>query len=205
MPRKNGKPVKKEVARPGGGLLLRIIGGAWRGRRIHFPPVEAIRPTPDRVRETLFNWLQMDVAGSRCLDLYAGSGALGLEALSRGASRVVFVEVDSGAGRHLSQTLQDLQCDRGAVVTADVRRYLAGPSEPFDIVFLDPPYADRALADICSRIGQGGWLRPGGLAYLEDAAAAGPPVLPPGWTLLKSKRAGAVGYHLARRDKPAAA
>ena len=186
-------------------MLLRIIGGAWRGRRIHFPPVEAIRPTPDRVRETLFNWLQMDVAGSRCLDLYAGSGALGLEALSRGASRVVFVEVDSGAARHLSQTLQDFQCDCGAVVTADVKRYLAGPSEPFDIVFLDPPYADRALADICSRIEQGGWLRPGGLAYLEDAAAAGPPVLPLGWTLLKSKRAGAVGYHLARRDPSAAA
>jgi 16S rRNA (guanine966-N2)-methyltransferase len=205
MPRKNGKPLKKDAARTGGGLLLRIIGGAWRGRRIHFPAVEAIRPTPDRVRETLFNWLQMDVSGSRCLDLYAGSGALGLEALSRGASRVVFVEVDSGAGRHLSQTLQDLQCDRGAVVTADVKRYLAGPSEPFDIVFVDPPYADRALADICSRIEQGGWLRPGGLAYLEDAAAAGPPVLPPGWTLLKSKRAGAVGYHLARRDPPAAA
>jgi 16S rRNA (guanine966-N2)-methyltransferase len=205
MPRKNGKPLKKDAARQGGGLLLRIIGGAWRGRRIHFPPVEAIRPTPDRVRETLFNWLQMDVAGSRCLDLYAGSGALGLEALSRGASRVVFVEVDSGAARHLSQTLQDLQCDRGAVVTTDAKHYLAGISEPFDIVFVDPPYADHALADICSRIEKGGWLRPGGLAYLEDAAAAGPPVLPPGWTLLKSKRAGAVGYHLARREPPAAA
>jgi 16S rRNA (guanine966-N2)-methyltransferase len=205
MPRKNGKPLKRDAARQGGGLLLRIIGGAWRGRRIHFPPVEAIRPTPDRVRETLFNWLQMDVAGSLCLDLYAGSGALGLEALSRGASRVVFVEVDSGAARHLSQTLHDLQCDRGAVVSADVKRYLAGPSEPFDIVFVDPPYADHALADICGRIEQGGWLRPGGLVYLEDAAAAGPPVLPPGWTLLRSKRAGAVGYHLARRDPPAAA
>ena len=205
MPRKNGKPVKNDAPRPGGGLLLRIIGGAWRGRRIHFPPVAAIRPTPDRVRETLFNWLQMDVAGSRCLDLYAGSGALGLEALSRGASHVVFVEVDSGAARHLSQTLHDFQCDRGVVVTADVKRYLAGPSEPFDIVFLDPPYADHALADICDRVEQRGWLRPGGLAYLEDAASAGPPALPPGWTLLKSKRAGAVGYHLARRDPPAAA
>ena len=197
--------MKKDAARPGGELLLRIIGGAWRGRRIHFPPVEAIRPTPDRVRETLFNWLQMDVAGSRCLDLYAGSGALGLEALSRGASRVVFVEVDPSAARHLSRTLQDLQCERGTVVMADVKRYLAGPSEPFDIVFLDPPYADHALADICGRIEQGGWVRPGGLAYLEDAAAAGPPVLPPGWTLLKSKRAGAAGYHLARREPPAAA
>jgi 16S rRNA (guanine966-N2)-methyltransferase len=205
MPRKNGKPLKKDAARPGGGLLLRIIGGAWRGRRIHFPPVEAIRPTPDRVRETLFNWLQMDVAGSRCLDLYAGSGALGLEALSRGAGHVVFVEVDPGAARHLSQTLQDFQCDRGKVVTTDAKHYLAGTCEQFDIIFVDPPYTDHALADICGRIEQGGWLRAGGLAYLEDAAAAGPPVLPPGWTLLKSKRAGAVGYHLARRDPPAAA
>jgi 16S rRNA (guanine966-N2)-methyltransferase len=202
MSREKAKSTFRAHAPAGRRSLLRIIGGAWRGRKIHFPPIDAIRPTPDRVRETVFNWLQMDVAGSRCLDLFAGSGALGLEALSRGAGRVVFVELDPEAARHLSQTLRDLQCDRGEVVRSDAKRYLAGPPVPFDIVFLDPPYADHALEDTCRRIEAGGWLRPGGVAYLEDAASAGAPVLPPGWTLLRSKQAGEVGYHLARRDSP---
>ena len=179
---------------------LRIIGGAWRGRKIRFPPVEAIRPTPDRVRETVFNWLQQDVAGARCLDLYAGSGALGLEALSRGAAHVVFVDVEPAVTRHLSQALEELGCDRGQVICSDAARYLEGVPEPFDIVFLDPPYADRALSDACRRLDERGWLRPGGLAYVEDPASAGAPGLPTGWTLLRSKRAGEVGYHLARRD-----
>ncbi len=179
---------------------LRIIGGEWRGRKIRFPPVAAIRPTPDRVRETVFNWLQQDIRGARCLDLYAGSGALGLEALSRGASRVVFVDTETAVTRHLSQTLADLGCDRGQVVRSDAAAFLAGTPEPFDIVFVDPPYADRAAADACRRLDERGWLRPGGLAYIEDAAAAGAPTLPPGWTLLRSKRAGEVGYHLARRE-----
>jgi 16S rRNA (guanine966-N2)-methyltransferase len=181
-------------------LLLRIIGGEWRARKIHFPPVASIRPTPDRVRETVFNWLQSDIAGSRCLDLFAGSGALGLEALSRGASRVVFVDVDPDVTRHIARTLEVLKCERGEVVSSDAARYLGGPPEPFDIVFLDPPYATRALAETCHRIDAGDWLRRGGLAYLEDVAAAGPPDTPPGWTLLRSKRAGEVGYHLARRE-----
>jgi 16S rRNA (guanine966-N2)-methyltransferase len=188
-------------ARPG--RTLRIIGGTWRGRKIRFPPVEAIRPTPDRVRETVFNWLQQDVAGARCLDLYAGSGALGIEALSRGAARVVFVEIESAATRRLSQTLEGFGCDRGQVVCSDAARFLAGTPEPFDIVFLDPPFADRALADTCRALDLRGWLRPGGLAYLEEPASAGEPELPRGWTLLRSKRAGEVGYHLARRDSSA--
>jgi len=188
------------AAKAGPARTLRIIGGAWRGRKIQFPPVEAIRPTPDRVRETLFNWLQQDIGSSRCLDLYAGSGALGLEALSRGAAEVVFVDSDQAVGRHLSQTLAQLGCDRGQVVCADAARYLGGVPQPFDIVFLDPPFADRALADTCRRLDERGWLRAGGLAYLEAPAIAGTPLLPAGWTLLRSKRAGEVGYHLARRD-----
>jgi 16S rRNA (guanine966-N2)-methyltransferase len=200
MPRKKEKTTIRGPAAEQGRLLLRIIGGEWRGRRIHFPPVASIRPTPDRVRETVFNWLQSDIAGSRCLDLFAGSGALGLEALSRGASRVVFVDVDAEVTRHIARTLVDLNCDRGEVVSSDATRYLAGPPEPFDIVFLDPPYAANVLAATCRRLDAGGWLRRGGLAYLEDAAAAGPPDTPAGWTLLRSKRAGEVGYHLARRE-----
>ncbi len=204
MPRKKEKPEIRRPAQTSGRLLLRIIGGEWRGRKIRFPPVEAIRPTPDRVRETLFNWLQADTPGSRCLDLFAGSGVLGLEALSRGATRVVFVDSDRAVARHIGQTLAELGCTRGEVVHADAAAYLAGPVEPFDMVFLDPPYAAHALADTCRRIDERGWLRRGGLAYLEDAATGGPPALPPGWTLLRSKRAGEVGYHLARRDTPSA-
>jgi 16S rRNA (guanine966-N2)-methyltransferase len=197
------KSTGSRAAAAGPGRTLRIIGGAWRGRKIHFPPVEAIRPTPDRVRETLFNWLQQDIAGARCLDLYAGSGALGLEALSRGASRVVFVDVEPAVTLHLSQALEGLGCDRGQVIRADAARFLAGAPETFDIVFLDPPYADRALLDVSRCLDERGWLRPGGLAYLEDPASAGEPELPAGWTLLRSKRAGEVGYHLARRNHSA--
>ena len=202
---KTGKPDKARstAAKAGPGRTLRVIGGAWRGRKVRFPPVEAIRPTPDRVRETLFNWLQQDIAGARCLDLYAGSGSLGLEALSRGASQVVFVDVEAAVGRHLSQTLAELDCDRGQVVCSDADRYLQGVPQPFDLVFVDPPYALRALKDACHRLDERGWLRPGGLAYLEDASGAGAPVLPVGWTLLRSKRAGEVGYHLARRESSA--
>jgi 16S rRNA (guanine966-N2)-methyltransferase len=203
MPRKNRKmptTPATTAGRPGQSFLLRIIGGEWRGRKIHFPPVQAIRPTPDRVRETVFNWLQGVTPGSRCLDLYAGSGALGLEALSRGAREVVFVDVESAVVRHIGDTLRDLGCDRGRAVRAEAAGFLAQPATPFDVIFLDPPFAAPVLVDVCQRIEAGGWLKEGGLVYLESPAAAGEPELPPGWTLLKSKRAGEVGYHLARRD-----
>jgi len=196
MPRKNAQT---EIRPPGRRFLLRIIGGEWRGRKVRFPPGAAIRPTPDRVRETVFNWLQADVPGSRCLDLYAGSGSLGLEALSRGARQVVFVDHDRAVTRHLRETLAELRCDRGQVIHSDAMGYLAAGAAPFDIVFLDPPYAGHLLAETCRRIEAAGWLRPGGVVYLEDAASEGPPELPAGWTLLRSKRAGEVGYHLARR------
>jgi 16S rRNA (guanine966-N2)-methyltransferase len=184
----------------GDSFVLRIIGGEWRGRKIRFPPVAAIRPTPDRVRETLFNWLQGVTPGSRCLDLYAGSGALGFEALSRGAREVVFVDLEPAVKRHLEQMLKLLGCDRGRVVQGDALGFLAMKGEPFDVIFLDPPFAEPVLADVCRRIEASGWLKPGGLVYIESPAAAGEPELPAGWSLLKSKRAGEVGYHLARRD-----
>ncbi len=183
---------------------MRIVGGEWRGRKIRFPPVAAIRPTPDRVRETLFNWLQPVIVGSRCLDLYAGSGALGLEALSRGAARVVFVEVDAAVARHLDTTLEALGCTRGRVMRSDAGRFLGSADEraagPFDVVFLDPPFAEPVLGGVCAELERSGRLAPSARIYLEAPAAAGEPELPAGWTLLRSKRAGEVGYHLARRD-----
>lgn len=200
MPRKNPQIRSARATPAGGKFVLRIIGGEWRGRKIEFPPVAAIRPTPDRVRETLFNWLQFAVPDRRCLDLFAGSGALGLEALSRGAAEVVFVESDVKAAGQLSGNLRVLACDRGTVVRTSAQQYLEGTVEPFDVIFLDPPYAERLLAATCRRIEERGWLKPGGLVYLEDAATAGPPELPANWTLHRSKRAGEVGYHLARRE-----
>ncbi|TPW17985.1 MAG: methyltransferase, partial [Halothiobacillaceae bacterium] len=118
---------------------LRIIGGTWRSRRLEFPTVEQLRPTPDRVRETLFNWLQHRIGGARCLDLFAGSGALGFEALSRGANEVVFVEIDPAAVQALRANAQRLQADNAQIIHEEALRYLAKPADPFDIIFLDPP------------------------------------------------------------------
>jgi 16S rRNA (guanine966-N2)-methyltransferase len=199
MPRKNSS-ASKQVQQPNGRGAVRIVGGEWRGRLLRFPAVPGVRPTPDRVRETLFNWLQQRVTGSRCLDLFAGSGALGLEALSRGAAHVVFVDVEPAVARYLLEQLRDFRCDRGQVVRSDATRYLDGPALAFDLVFLDPPFDAAVLPEICRRLECEGWLTPGGFVYLEAPAIAGPPELPAGWTLLRSKRAGEVGYHLARRD-----
>ncbi len=181
---------------------VRIIGGGWRGRRVSFPDLPGLRPTPDRVRETLFNWLQQRVAGARCLDLFAGSGALGLEALSRGASHVVFVEQAVAAARALKEQLIRFGGDRRAqVIEMGATRYLrASPHDgkPFDIVFMDPPFGRAALAEYVPLLEAGTWVDSGGLVYLENEKAAGVPELPPRWELLKSKSAGEVGYHLAR-------
>ena len=178
---------------------MRVIGGAWRGRRIEFPDVAGLRPTPDRIRETLFNWLQHSVADARCLDLFAGSGALGLEALSRGAREAVFVEQAVPAARALQQQLLRFgAADRGRLAEMGARRYLTGGGDPFDLVFLDPPFGQNALPDYVALLAAGHWVKPGGFIYLECEKAAGEPALPEAWELLKSKSAGEVGYHLAR-------
>lgn len=180
---------------------LRIIGGEWRGRRIRFPGTGGIRPTPDRVRETLFNWLMARVPGSRCLDLFAGSGALGLEALSRGAAHATFVERDRDNAAQLRETASALAPGRASVVEADALAWLTRPQQPFDIVFLDPPFAAGVLTEAMQRLDANNHLAPDPYIYLETPAKAGPPGLPAGWQLHRTGRAGAVGYHLARRTK----
>lgn len=179
---------------------LRIIGGDWRGRRIRFPGEGGIRPTPDRVRETLFNWLMAQVQGSRCLDLFAGSGALGLEALSRGAAHVTFVERDRENAARLRETVTLLAPGRATVIEADALAWLQGTPAGFDIVFLDPPFSAGILAESMQRLESRGFLVPGACIYIEMPASAGLPALPPGWRPHRSGRAGAVGYHLARRQ-----
>ena len=189
------------IARGNQTRTLRIIGGTWRGRTWRFPEGE-IRPTPDRVRETLFNWLAPGIVGARCLDLFAGSGALGLEALSRGAARVLFVEQAAAAARELRKTLELFggpRAQAGEVHTGEASAYLAGPPETFDIVFLDPPFAGELLGKVAARLDGGSWLKPEALIYAECAAREGLPPLPGGWLVAKAGRAGEVGYHLLRR------
>ena len=183
-----------------GGGQLRIIGGRWRSRRLQLPPGE-VRPSPDRVRETLFNWLQPLVSGARCIDLFAGSGALGLEALSRGAAEALFVDSDPRVVARLREHIALLQAEGAAVIQADAPAFLQRlPVPPFDLVFLDPPYRQDLVGVCCERLHAGGWVRPGGRVYIEMEQEAGAPALPEGWLLLRSKRTGQVGYHLAAID-----
>jgi 16S rRNA (guanine966-N2)-methyltransferase len=190
------------AARGTNARMLRIIAGTWRGRRFRFTADADIRPTPDRVRETLFNWLAAYLPGARCLDLCAGSGALGLEALSRGAARVHFVESDANAASDLSARLLDWAAEGGTVERIDTLRYLGGRPETFDIVFLDPPYAAGLLGAAARLLEQRDWLAPGALIYVESAARVPLPPLPDTWQLAKSKRAGEVGYHLFKKGAP---
>jgi 16S rRNA (guanine966-N2)-methyltransferase len=181
--------------------VLRIIGGAWRGRRLRFPPQEEIRPTPDRVRETLFNWLGSRVPGARCLDLFAGSGALGLEALSRGAVEVTFVERDAAAVRELRARLVEWRAVGGQVEHNEALRYLGGTAQPFHIVFLDPPFASGLLTQCARLLEDKHWLAANALIYVETDASSGLPPLPDTWESTRSKQAGAVGYHLLVRAR----
>lgn len=181
---------------PGGPNRLRIIGGQWRGRRLSFPPVPGLRPSPDRVRETLFNWLQPVIPGARCLDLFAGSGALGLEALSRGAAEATLVDAHPKAVAALREHIELLEAN-GTAVRDDVLRFLEGPppATAFDVVFLDPPFRQGLLEPALGRLAAG-WLAPGARVYVEAEAELQELPLPAGWEVLRSKSGGQVGYHL---------
>ncbi|HEY9198410.1 MAG TPA: 16S rRNA (guanine(966)-N(2))-methyltransferase RsmD [Gammaproteobacteria bacterium] len=181
---------------------IRIVGGAWRGRKLAFPDSTGLRPTPDRVRETLFNWLAPVVGGSRCLDLFAGSGALGFEAASRGAAEVVMVERDAAVAKNLREQQQRLNAAQIQVVQADALQFLAGAPRPFDIVLLDPPFGQNLLQQVLATLARG-WLAPRAWIYMEaergldGGALSG--WLPESFELYRSKATGQVGYHLARR------
>lgn len=183
---------------------LRIIGGRWRSRKLRFPDAPGLRPTPDRVRETLFNWLRNDLDGARCLDLYAGSGALGIEAVSRGAARAVLVERDGRVCAALQHHLALLDAGREIrVVQAETERFLRGPAEPFDLVFLDPPFHKGLAAGCCESLENGGWLCPAAKIYVETESGLALDRLPAGWVLLRTGSSGEVGYHLYQRRAPA--
>ena len=182
----------------GGTRELRIIGGTHRGRKLRFPEGVAIRPTPDRVRETLFNWLQPLIHGARCLDLFAGSGALGLEALSRGASRVVFVDASREAVGAIRDTAALFGAQGAECVQADAVAYLKRPGGPFDVVFLDPPFDTGLLEAAMKRLAAAGCLAEGAFVYVELPRTSALPPLPEGWQAHRDGKAGEVAYHLFR-------
>jgi 16S rRNA (guanine(966)-N(2))-methyltransferase RsmD len=177
---------------------VRIIGGAWRSRRVRFAPGEGLRPTPDRVRETLFNWLGQDLTGWRCLDLYAGTGVLALEAASRGAALAVAVDRSRGAIDAIAAAKAMLGADALELHVADARAFIGRESRLFDVVFVDPPFRDDPwdwlLPASAAR------LAPGGYLYAEAGRAIEPP---PGLTTLRSDTAGQVHYHLFARSTSA--
>lgn len=176
---------------------VRIIAGEWRGRRVRLAPDTDLRPTPDRVRETLFNWLMPCISGARCLDLFAGSGVLGLEALSRGAAEVWFVERSRVAARQMEATLLDFDCLDARVVDRDVVSFLRDQPRHFDLVFADPPFGRMDMANLCTLLADG-WLAPGAHVYLELSRRDALPELPPGWVVEHEKTAGQVRFALAR-------
>lgn len=181
---------------------LRIIGGRWRGRKLDFPDAEGLRPTPDRVRETLFNWLQNDIVGARCLDLFAGSGALGLEALSRGAARAVLVENSRPVAQQLDAHLRTLQCSDGIVVNMDAQTFLErGPGDArYNVVFLDPPFGKGLIKHCIKLLEEKHWLAKDALIYLEMERNLQTPDLPSNWKYTHERNAGQVNYYLARNS-----
>jgi 16S rRNA (guanine966-N2)-methyltransferase len=176
---------------------IRIIGGQWRGRKLTVLDHPGLRPTPDRLRETLFNWLNDSVIGSRCLDLFAGSGALGIEAASRGAETVLLVERESKIVQTLDRQLAKLLPHHIEVICADALPFLCKtPPAPFDIVFLDPPFDDNLLTPACQLLEQYQWLKPTAHLYLETERHCGKPQIPPAWQIIRQQTAGQVASFL---------
>lgn len=182
---------------------LRIIGGKWRSRKITFPDREGIRPTPDRVRETLFNWLAPDIAGARCLELYAGSGVLSMEALSRGASHVTLVERDRETCRQLAANLSTLgaQASEFNCIRDSALNWIPEAGDSFDIIFLDPPFTDSEYLVAIRALVDHNLLGAHGLIYVETPGALATDDLPAGLIPIRGGRAGQVHYSLLATER----
>ena len=179
---------------------IRIIGGQWRGRKLPVPNSPGLRPTTDRVRETLFNWLAPVIQGARCLDCFAGSGALGLEALSRYAGSVTLLEFERPVAQQLEKNLALLQ-GKGNVVNTNALNWLASNAQPFDVVFLDPPFRKGLLAETVTLLEQQGWLADEAWIYVEAEAESAAADVPANWQLHREKVAGQVAYRLYIRSQ----
>ncbi|WP_027908274.1 16S rRNA (guanine(966)-N(2))-methyltransferase RsmD [Pseudomonas sp. URMO17WK12:I4] len=190
---------KAPVAHGGDGQL-RIIAGQWRSRQFTFPMAHGLRPTPNRVRETLFNWLAPYVEAARVLDPFAGSGALFLEALSRGAGSALALDLNPAAVTSLRGHLATLRCDNGQVLQSDALAYLQSqPATPFDLVFLDPPFSQDLLLPACTLLEERGWLADDAWVYTESEQVPSSLGMPANWRLHREQKAGQVHYALWER------
>lgn len=183
---------------------LRIIGGQWRGRKLRFAAVEGVRPTGDRIRETLFNWLMFDIEDTRCLDLFAGSGALGFEAASRGAREVVMIDRHPNVVEQLNENAKLLDFMGFDIEKAEAERYLNSKPPAFDIVFLDPPFSEDRTLHLLNLLETNRCLADTALVYVEVNIANPLPELNSHWSVLKEKESGQVRYALLRYKKPEA-
>ena len=179
---------------------IRIIGGKWRSRKVSFITKDALRPTPDRVRETLFNWLAPHIVGSVCLDLYAGTGVLGLEALSRGAKSNVAVDKDQENIEQININADLLEVDNLQAHSMDCLKWLQGKPFVADIVFVDPPYHSDMLQETFKLLEDNGWLQEGSLIYFELDKPIDEKILPITWKIKKHRKAGHVLYYLAEKE-----
>lgn len=179
---------------------LRIIGGQWRGRKLKFPDIDGLRPTGDRLRETLFNWLMPEIQGARVLDLFAGSGALGLEALSRGADTALLLEKHTQVAQRLAENISMLGASKARALQTDALTLLGqnNPEAAYDLVFVDPPFAAQLWSNTCDLLNSRNWLAPEALIYVETPKDStwSPPN---NWQIYKDKQAGQVRYRLYRR------
>jgi 16S rRNA (guanine966-N2)-methyltransferase len=176
---------------------IQIIGGMWRGRKIPVPDVPGLRPTPARIRETLFNWLAPFIVDARCLDLFAGSGALGIEALSRGARSATFIDQSPLAAVNIQNYLTRLSVKEISVMQTSIPCATLALA-PFDIVFLDPPFQQGLLPPTCLWLAKSGLLKPQALIYIETEVSNTPLSLPASWHILRSRHTATISYHLAR-------
>ena len=177
---------------------MRIIAGRWRGRRLPVADVPGLRPTPDRTRETVFNWLAPRLNGASCLDLFAGSGALGFEALSRGADAVTLVDSHAQVVRQLQVSAGMLAAEGLQVQHADALTFLSASPRRFEVVFLDPPFRQGLLEPSLQRLHEGGWLAEDAAIHIEVEREVGCPALPPGWAVYRQGQAGQVAFFLLR-------
>lgn len=188
------KPKKTQLKSNKQGAI-RIISGKYRGRKLPVLDAEGLRPTTDRVKETVFNWLMPYIQESICLDCFAGSGGLGFEALSRGATSVTFIELNKQAATQLKANIKLLKADNAQVINKDAIAYLASPPTPYNLVFIDPPFRKDIIASTITAI-ENGWLSENALIYTEMESDMLSLSIPPKWQQLKAKQAGQVTYAL---------
>ncbi len=179
---------------------VRIIGGKWRGRKLLVPDVVGLRPTHDRIRETLFNWLQLYIKDDVCLDLFAGSGEIGFEALSRGAKHVVMLDNNREVVRALSDSAQHLSTGDCEIIHADFPKRMPEFKQRFDIVFVDPPYKKGLIEPVCEWLDSSNVLQPDALIYIETEIELDPLPIPQGWEIFKEGKTATLRYCLVRKN-----